>query len=235
MAPIRSSSNKSSVLRQGTLSFASTKRTGSTSTTGKQKKAVQSTPTTTERSLSLSGPERSGASTPVEANAGSLQPSKAYREEAPRSLRPAKRRHVSPSPEVALPPPRDEAVVVREERPRLNPKDRRWAKIRKATKAKMGNAAPVHAENENEISKILRIFDLSDEYGPCIGVSRLERWERAHAFGMNPPEEVNRSLFLDRNYLINDNICRPQVREILNTLEGSEKPEYSQCVFHDLV
>lgn len=124
---------------------------------------------------------------------------------------------MSPSPEVALPPPRDEAVksvVVREERPRLNPKDRRWAKIRKATKAKMGNAAPVHAENENEISKILRIFDLSDEYGPCIGVSRLERWERAHAMGLNPPEEV---------------------REILNTLEGSEKPEYSQCVFHDLV
>ena len=62
------------------------------------------------------------------------------------------------------------------------------------------------------VDYILRVFDLyvlrlfllyssfscrfnisdnrSDEYGPCIGVPRLLRWERAHALGLNPPQEV---------------------------------------------
>jgi DNA polymerase delta, subunit 4 len=31
------------------------------------------------------------------------------------------------------------------------------------------------------------------EYGPCVGVTRLERWERAAALGLNPPPEVNLS------------------------------------------
>ena len=30
----------------------------------------------------------------------------------------------------------------------------------------------------------------TDEYGPCVGVPRLQRWERAHALGLNPPPEV---------------------------------------------
>ncbi len=35
------------------------------------------------------------------------------------------------------------------------------------------------------------MFDLSYEYGPCVGVTRLERWERALALGLNPPAEVS--------------------------------------------
>lgn len=37
------------------------------------------------------------------------------------------------------------------------------------------------------------MFDIrvrSYEYGPCVGVTRLERWERAQAMGLNPPDEV---------------------------------------------
>lgn len=30
----------------------------------------------------------------------------------------------------------------------------------------------------------------SYEYGPCAGVTRLERWERADALGLKPPPEV---------------------------------------------
>jgi hypothetical protein len=30
----------------------------------------------------------------------------------------------------------------------------------------------------------------SYEYGPCVGVTRLERWERAAALGLSPPVEV---------------------------------------------
>jgi DNA polymerase delta subunit 4 len=38
---------------------------------------------------------------------------------------------------------------------------------------------------------LLLMFDRNYDYGPCIGVTRLERWERAQAMGLNPPLEVN--------------------------------------------
>ena len=67
----------------------------------------------------------------------------------------------------------------------------------------------VHAEGQTKVHHILRVFDLcaslcvsierrlyahclyrSYEYGPCIGVTRLQRWERADVLGLNPPPEV---------------------------------------------
>lgn len=27
-------------------------------------------------------------------------------------------------------------------------------------------------------------------YGPCLGMNRLDRWERANAMGLNPPKEI---------------------------------------------
>jgi DNA polymerase delta subunit 4 len=38
--------------------------------------------------------------------------------------------------------------------------------------------------------KILRHFDLSSQYGPCIGIPRLGRWKRAYGLGLDPPLEV---------------------------------------------
>lgn len=38
---------------------------------------------------------------------------------------------------------------------------------------------------------ILRVFDMTSAYGPCVGMSRLQRWERAKKWGLNPPEEVS--------------------------------------------
>lgn len=38
--------------------------------------------------------------------------------------------------------------------------------------------------------KILRHFDLSSQYGPCIGIPILRRWKRAYGLGLNPPIEV---------------------------------------------
>jgi DNA polymerase delta subunit 4 len=61
------------------------------------------------------------------------------------------------------------------------------------------NHAGLNKENELEM---LRQFDLCTEYGPCLGefnnqqaaisidnagMPRLERWERAEKFGLNPP------------------------------------------------
>jgi DNA polymerase delta subunit 4 len=40
------------------------------------------------------------------------------------------------------------------------------------------------------VHTILRDFDLSSKYGPCVGITRLERFERAKKMGLNPPDEV---------------------------------------------
>lgn len=37
----------------------------------------------------------------------------------------------------------------------------------------------VHQEDISEQEKILRQFDLASKYGPCLDITRLERWERA--------------------------------------------------------
>ncbi|KAF8825750.1 hypothetical protein HHX47_DHR6000118 [Lentinula edodes] len=52
----------------------------------------------------------------------------------------------------------------------------------------------------------------SYEYGPCYGISRLDRWERAEAMGLNPP---------------------PEIHAILSTRQGVEDTQYAQCVFFD--
>ena len=36
----------------------------------------------------------------------------------------------------------------------------------------------------------LRQFDLSTRYGPCTGITRMQRWERAVKLGLSPPPEV---------------------------------------------
>eukprot|EP00794_Sanderia_malayensis_P014034 gene14033-15493_t len=40
--------------------------------------------------------------------------------------------------------------------------------------------------------EMLRQFDLEAEYGPCIGITRIERWERAEKFGLSPPKSVKK-------------------------------------------
>ncbi|KAL6601739.1 hypothetical protein ACP70R_044959 [Stipagrostis hirtigluma subsp. patula] len=36
----------------------------------------------------------------------------------------------------------------------------------------------------------LRQFDMDMKFGPCIGVTRLQRWERASAMGLQPPPHL---------------------------------------------
>ncbi|KAJ3555583.1 hypothetical protein NM688_g2500 [Phlebia brevispora] len=100
-----------------------------------------------------------------------------------------------------------------EELPRLAALEKkgRWRKHYGEVRAKMGHIEPIHSKGLTSVHHILRVFDLSYEYGPCIGVTRLERWERASALGLEPPAEV---------------------KEILTTKEGMEKDEFKQCVFY---
>ncbi|XP_037545981.1 DNA polymerase delta subunit 4 [Nematolebias whitei] len=46
---------------------------------------------------------------------------------------------------------------------------------------------------EEELQK-LKQFDLDWRFGPCSGISRLQRWERAKLHGLNPPEEIRELL-----------------------------------------
>ncbi|KAI0036197.1 DNA polymerase delta, subunit 4-domain-containing protein, partial [Vararia minispora EC-137] len=94
----------------------------------------------------------------------------------------------------------------------LDPQDKRWDKAYGVARAKMGHLPPVHAEKQTRVHHILRVFDMSYEYGPCIGVTRLQRWERARALGLNPPQEVH---------------------DILVTREGNDNPDYAQSVLYE--
>ncbi|WEW56876.1 hypothetical protein PRK78_002331 [Emydomyces testavorans] len=51
-------------------------------------------------------------------------------------------------------------------------------------------APNVHQEGLSMNEKILRHFDLSNQYGPCIGIARIKRWRRAQMLNLHPPIEV---------------------------------------------
>ncbi|KAJ8247738.1 hypothetical protein GJAV_G00249720 [Gymnothorax javanicus] len=56
----------------------------------------------------------------------------------------------------------------------------------------------------------LKQFDLDWRYGPCAGISRLQRWERAELHGLNPPQTI---------------------RDLL--LKSPREPEYTHSLWHD--
>jgi len=99
------------------------------------------------------------------------------------------------------------------ERKTLNLNDKRWNKAYGEAKAKMGGVPAIHhkVNNVTKVDDILRVFDMTYEYGPCVGVTRLERWERADKMGLNPP---------------------PEIHEILVTKEGVENDRITQCVLY---
>ncbi|KAM4059146.1 DNA polymerase delta, subunit 4 domain-containing protein [Hirsutella rhossiliensis] len=51
-------------------------------------------------------------------------------------------------------------------------------------------APRVHQEDLDVSEMVLRYFDVSSQYGPCIGLDRMKRWQRAERLGLNPPIEV---------------------------------------------
>ena len=48
----------------------------------------------------------------------------------------------------------------------------------------------MHQKDVHLHEKILRHYDLSSEYGSCIGITRLKRWKRAQGMDLSPPIEV---------------------------------------------
>ena len=62
-------------------------------------------------------------------------------------------------------------------------------------------------------------------------MTRLQRWERADALGLNPPIEVRVTRSSPSLASIYSGSV-PQVKEILMTKEATEKSDLAQCVFY---
>ncbi|NWY70391.1 DPOD4 polymerase, partial [Erithacus rubecula] len=58
---------------------------------------------------------------------------------------------------------------------------------------------PSQPPPDPELLEMLRRFDLSWEYGPCTGITRLQRWERAQELGLSPPGPVRDALLEHRD------------------------------------
>ncbi|KAI9828090.1 MAG: hypothetical protein M1832_003617 [Thelocarpon impressellum] len=77
-------------------------------------------------------------------------------------------------------------------------------------------AGRVHQEGLGVHEKILRHFDLSSQYGPCVGVARLKRWNRANGLGLQPPIEVL-AVLLKEEAAGNTKTERAHMDELLST------------------
>lgn len=48
----------------------------------------------------------------------------------------------------------------------------------------------VSVQDRSKGLEVLKRFDLNYKYGPCTGLTRMERWDRALKLGLNPPPEI---------------------------------------------
>ncbi|KAF9762151.1 hypothetical protein IL306_003528 [Fusarium sp. DS 682] len=74
----------------------------------------------------------------------------------------------------------------------------------------------LHQQGVSLSEKILRYFDVSSQYGPCIGMPRMKRWKRAERMGLNPPVEVL-AVLLKEESKGNNKIEMAHMDEILNS------------------
>ncbi|KAH6851088.1 DNA polymerase delta, subunit 4-domain-containing protein [Chaetomium sp. MPI-CAGE-AT-0009] len=92
--------------------------------------------------------------------------------------------------------------------------ERYWKDIEASREAK-----EVHKKHTQDLTtgeKVLRYFDVSSQYGPCIGIARLKRWQRAQRLGLNPPVEVL-AVLLKEEAKGNKEIEKAHMDELLNS------------------
>ncbi|CAM0911764.1 unnamed protein product [Alopecurus aequalis] len=70
-----------------------------------------------------------------------------------------------------------------------------WSK-RPDNKAQQNTAQDEGRGGDQMEEEELRRFDVDMTYGPCIGITRLRRWERAAAMGLRPPPHLRDLLLL---------------------------------------
>ncbi|KIY49730.1 hypothetical protein FISHEDRAFT_72364 [Fistulina hepatica ATCC 64428] len=196
-------------MKQTTLPFTSVKRSGSgiSASSAKKRKTVVRTSSTPLVSSYVVRREPTTSSSDTEHDSGSDEV-KIF-EPPPRVDRARKSALPDQKPRKAVSSPT--APPSKSGAPELVVSDRKWAKICKQAMRSVGEE-PIHSEHYNRVNHLLRVFDMSYEYGPCIGVTRLDRWERAEAMGLKPPT---------------------QIRDILITDQGLNNDLYKQNVLYD--
>lgn len=102
-----------------------------------------------------------------------------------------------------------EPVVNKIVRPSLNESDSAYTKLAGEIQA-LRRAPQIH-QKTSTIETILRDFDLTGKYGPCVGITRLERFHRAQKWGLNPPKEIGM---------------------ILETQEAEDRTDYKHEMFY---
>ncbi|MCJ1441655.1 MAG: hypothetical protein MMC23_002145 [Stictis urceolatum] len=92
------------------------------------------------------------------------------------------------------------------------------ARVKKYWKAKEDSriSPRVHQEGMTLHDKVLREFDLSSHFGPCIGIARTKRWKRANKLGLNPPIEIL-AVLLKEDALNNAKVQRAYVDELMSS------------------
>ncbi|RSM07603.1 hypothetical protein CEP52_005139 [Fusarium oligoseptatum] len=73
----------------------------------------------------------------------------------------------------------------------------------------------LHQQGVSLSERVLRYFDVSSQYGPCIGTPRMKRWKRAERLGLNPPVEVLAVLLKEETK--GNKVQRAHMDEILNS------------------
>lgn len=86
-----------------------------------------------------------------------------------------------------------------------------------AAKEKLRQTPRVHQEDISLHEKILREFDMSGQFGPCTGIARLKRWNRAQRLGLSPPAEVLAVLLKEQEGENKSTVQRSHVDELLNS------------------
>ncbi|TFL02289.1 DNA polymerase delta, subunit 4-domain-containing protein [Pterulicium gracile] len=211
---------RSSSMKQGTLGFSSTKRVASTNAKPDVKgtKSLSTTPVTpapkSVKRKASSIEIDSASSSPADSssvNSGSDDVSVLALSPVP-----TKRSRASLKANMSA---KDDAVVIVDEAKLeledypLKDNDKRWRKAVKQSQKVSETEVQVHKGEETDLHQMLRVFDMTYEYGPSIGLTRLERWERANTLGLKPPSEV---------------------REILLTKDGNGRNEYRLNVLDQL-
>ncbi|OBT79035.1 hypothetical protein VF21_02385 [Pseudogymnoascus sp. 05NY08] len=81
-------------------------------------------------------------------------------------------------------------------------------------------APRVHQAGLSTEEKILRYFDMSSQYGPCVGIPRRKRWLRAHRLGLAPPIEALAVLVKEDKKGGKEGVEKAQLESLLETIGG---------------
>ncbi|GKD95128.1 DNA polymerase delta subunit 4, partial [Tanacetum coccineum] len=81
-------------------------------------------------------------------------------------------------------------------------------------------------QNHDAMMRLLRQFDMNMAYGTCVGMKRVDRWNRASSLGLNLPENIQRFLTSVANEVSTDSTwdclnCKTRISVLKMSDDGS--------------